>query len=73
MDSISLGATLAFAIECAEAGLIKSDLLEGLDLKWGNAEAMLAMIKKITFRQGQLADILAEGTRQAAETLGPGA
>ncbi|MGW8302868.1 MAG: aldehyde ferredoxin oxidoreductase family protein [Desulfobacterales bacterium] len=73
IDSISLGATLAFAIECAEAGLIKADLLEDLDLSWGNAEAMLAMIQKITFREGQLADILAEGTRAAAKIIGPGA
>jgi aldehyde:ferredoxin oxidoreductase len=73
LDSISLGATLAFAIECAEAGLIKDDLLEGLDLGWGNAEAVLAMIKKITFREGRLADTLAEGTRKAAEIFGPGA
>jgi aldehyde:ferredoxin oxidoreductase len=73
IDSISLGATLAFAIECAEAGLIQSDLLEGLDLRWGNAGAVLALIKKITFRKGPLADILAEGTRQAARILGNGA
>jgi aldehyde:ferredoxin oxidoreductase len=70
MDSISLGATLAFAIECAEAGLIESDLLEGLDLSWGNAEAMLAMVKKIAFREGRLADILAEGTLKAAQIFG---
>ncbi len=73
IDSISLGATLAFAIECAEAGLIKTEMLEGLDLRWGNAEAMLALVKKITFREGPLADILAEGTRQAAKTIGAGA
>ena len=73
LDSISLGATLAFAIECAEAGLIKDDLLEGLDLRWGNAEAMLAMVKKITFREGRLADILAEGTLKAAQIFGNGA
>ncbi len=73
LDSISLGATLAFAIECAEAGLIKAEMLEGLDLSWGNAEAMLALVKKIAFRDGQLADILAEGTRQAAKTIGAGA
>jgi aldehyde:ferredoxin oxidoreductase len=73
IDSISLGATLAFAIECAEAGLIKADLLEDLDLSWGNAEAMLALLKKIAFREGPLADILAEGTRQAAKIFGFGA
>ena len=73
LDSISLGATLAFAIECAEAGLIEADLLEGFDLKWGNAEAVLAMIKKITFREGPLAEILAEGTLKAAKTIGHGA
>jgi aldehyde:ferredoxin oxidoreductase len=73
IDSISLGATLAFAIECAEAGLIKADLLEDLDLNWGNAEAMLALLKKIAFREGPLADILAEGTRQAAKIFGFGA
>ncbi len=69
IDSISLGATLAFAIECAEAGLIKADLLEDLDLSWGNAQAMLALLKKITFREGPLADILAEGTRAGGKNF----
>ncbi|MEJ2222399.1 MAG: aldehyde ferredoxin oxidoreductase family protein [Desulfobacterales bacterium] len=73
IDSISLGATLAFAIECAEAGLIEADLLEGLDLRWGNAGAVLALIKKITFREGRLAEILAEGTLKAARIIGNGA
>ena len=70
LDSISTGAVVAFAIECKENGIIKEDLLEGLDLGWGKADAMLSILKKITFREGKLANILAEGTARAAELLG---
>jgi len=70
LDSISTGAVIAFAIECKQNGIIKADLLEDLDLGWGKADAMLSLLKNITFREGKLADILAEGTAKAAELLG---
>lgn len=73
LDSISMGAVLAFAIECAEAGLIKIDLLEGIDLSWGNGDAVLELIRKITFQEGRLAQILGEGSLKAAGIIGRGA
>jgi aldehyde:ferredoxin oxidoreductase len=69
LDSISTGAAIAFAMECFEHGLIGLKETEGIDLRFGNAGAMLQMIEKIAKRQG-IGDLLAEGTRRAAEMLG---
>ena len=63
LDTISCGATIAFATEATEAGLLASDLA------WGNADAMLRLIEDIAMRRG-LGDLLAEGSRRAAERLG---
>ena len=72
MDSISAGATVAFAIECAERGLLAPELLDGLDVRWGNSAAILALLDLMITRQG-LGDLLADGSLKAAERLGPAA
>ena len=69
LDSISTGATIAFAMECFEHDLISLEDTDGLDLRFGNAEAMLTMIEQIAKRQG-LGNILAEGVKRAAEHFG---
>jgi aldehyde:ferredoxin oxidoreductase len=69
LDSISTGATIAFAMECFEHGLIGLDDTDGLDLRFGNAKAMLTMIDWIARRKG-LGDMLAEGVMRAAENIG---
>jgi aldehyde:ferredoxin oxidoreductase len=69
LDSISAGATIAFAMECFEHGLIGLKDTDGIDLRFGNADAMLAMIGKIARREG-IGDLLAEGSRRAAEKIG---
>ncbi len=69
LDSISCGATIAFAMECFEHGLIGLKETGGIDLRFGNTEAMLTMIELIAKRQG-IGDLLAEGTRRAAEIIG---
>jgi aldehyde:ferredoxin oxidoreductase len=69
LDSISTGATIAFAMECFEHGLIGLEDTDSLDLRFGNAEAMLTMIKRIAKRQG-LGDLLAEGSLRAAQKIG---
>ncbi len=69
LDSISTGATIAFAMECFEHGLIGLDDTDGLELRFGNAEAMLTMVERIAKRQG-FGDLLAEGSRRAAEIIG---
>ena len=69
LDTISTGATIAFAMECFEHGLIGLDDTDGIDLRFGNAEAMLAMVEKIARRDG-FGDLLAEGSLRAAEKIG---
>ncbi len=71
MDTISAGATAAFAIECYEKGILTKKDTGGLDLKWGNSEAVIALIKKMIDREG-IGDLLADGSKIAAEKIGKG-
>ncbi len=72
MDSISAGASVAFAMECFERGHLTRADADGLELTWGNAGAMLALLEKIARREG-IGDLLSEGTRVAATRIGNGA
>ena len=69
LDTISTGATIAFAMECFESGILTSDDVDGLQLNFGNAEAMLALIEKIARRDG-IGDLLSKGSKKAAEEIG---
>jgi len=72
MDTISTGVVIAFAMECFENNVLESKDTDGLDLTFGNAQAMLEMVERIARRQG-FGDLLAEGTKRASETIGKGA
>jgi aldehyde:ferredoxin oxidoreductase len=72
IDTISTGACIAFAMECFENGILTKEDTGGLDLRFGNADAMLAMTRRIARREG-LGDVLAEGVKRAAEKIGRGA
>jgi aldehyde:ferredoxin oxidoreductase len=72
MDTISTGVVIAFAMECVENNVLESEDTDGLDLTFGNAQAMLEMIERVARRQG-FGDLLAEGTKRASETIGKGA
>jgi aldehyde:ferredoxin oxidoreductase len=72
LDTISAGATIAFAIECFENGLISQQEADGLELTWGNHAAIIALAEKIAKREG-LGEVLADGARVAAEKIGRGA
>jgi len=71
LDGISTGVSIAFAMECYENGILTKADTDGIDLTWGNADAMIAMIHKIGKREG-LGDILADGVKRAAERIGKG-
>ncbi len=71
IDTISAGATIAWAMECFEKGLLTPEDTGGLDLRFGNEEAVMACLKLIASRQG-LGDLLAEGSRRASEAVGRG-
>jgi len=64
LDTISAGATIAFAMECAEKGLLRHE-----GLRFGNADMLVPMLERIARRDG-LGDLLAEGTRRAAAVIG---
>lgn len=72
MDTISAGGAAAFAIECVEQGVLSREDVDGLDLKWGNSEAIIELIKKMIAREG-IGDLLADGVKAAAEKIGKNA
>lgn len=72
LDTIACGATIAFAMDCFERGFLTLKDTGGIDLRFGNAEAMVTMVEKIAKREG-LGDLLANGSAFAAEKIGHGA
>ncbi len=72
LDTISTGNCIAFAMECFDNGILTKEDTDGLDLRFGNAEAMLKMVEMIIERRG-LGDVLAEGVQLAAARIGKGA
>lgn len=72
MDTISLGGILAWAMESYEKGVITKEDTYGLDFTWGNAEAMVEMVKKIGERADGLGYLLGEGSKIASERIGRG-
>lgn len=72
LDTISAGSVLAFAMECFENRIISKADTDGIELTWGNAEAMVTMLDKIIRREG-FGDVLADGVKVAAEKIGKGA
>lgn len=71
MDTISLGATISWAMEAWDEGLITAEDTGGIDLSWGNHETIVKLIHMIAQREG-FGDILAEGSFRAAQKLGRG-
>ena len=71
LDTISAGATIAFAMECFEKGILTKEQTGGLEITFGDGELVVALVKKIARREG-IGDLLAEGTRTVAEKLGQG-
>ncbi|MFC1869775.1 aldehyde ferredoxin oxidoreductase C-terminal domain-containing protein, partial [Chloroflexota bacterium] len=69
IDTISFGYTLAFAMEAFEKGLINREDTGGIDLTWGNQEAMLEMIRQVGEGRG-FGRVLGEGSKRAAEHIG---
>jgi aldehyde:ferredoxin oxidoreductase len=71
VDTIACGATIAFAMECFEKGIIGLQQTGGLDLRFGNAEAMLEVLNQIVSNSGPLGKVLSQGSARAAKVWGP--
>jgi aldehyde:ferredoxin oxidoreductase len=73
MDGISTGVIVAFAMDLYENGIITKKDTDGLDLSFGNHEALVETVKRMGTRKGWLGDTLAEGSMRAAEKIDKGA
>jgi aldehyde:ferredoxin oxidoreductase len=71
VDTISMGVTISFAMECYERGLLTLEDTGGIDLRFGNVEAMLRLVRDTAYRRGFGAQI-ARGSRALAEEIGGG-
>jgi aldehyde:ferredoxin oxidoreductase len=70
MDTISAGATIAWAMEAFEKGDLNKSDMDGLELKWGDMESVVTILQEIAYRRGKLANLLAEGSLKAAQITG---
>ena len=69
LDTIGAGMIIAFAMECFENGLLTLEDTDGIDLRFGNGDALIAMVEKLAKREG-LGDLLAQGFDAAVSKLG---
>jgi len=72
VDTITCGATIAFAMECYENGVITKEQTGGIELKFGDADAMLAVLEAIVKNEGPLGKVLSQGSERAARIWGKG-
>jgi len=70
LDCISTAEVIAWLMECRHEGLIAEADVDGIDLSWGSREALLRLPELIARREG-VGDLLADGSRRAAEIFGP--
>ena len=70
MDNLETGSLIAWAMELYELGIITAKETDGLDLRFGNDEAVIEMIERISYRKGWLADALADGGIAASKKIG---
>ena len=68
LDTHSCGNTISFAMDCWEKGLLTAKDTDGLELNWGNADAIIQLLPKIAYRQG-LGRLLGEGSFRASKQI----
>lgn len=69
LDTMSTGVVVGFAMELYEKGILDLNDTDGLELNFGNHDAMIKLITKIAYREG-FGDILADGVKVAADKIG---
>jgi len=70
LDTISTGDVIQWAMECYERGILTKEDTEGLELKFGNEDAMIELIERIAYRRGKIGNLLADGLKRASEKVG---
>ncbi len=72
MDTISAGGTIAWVMECFERGILTIQDTDGLDMTFGNADALLPALRKMAMNEGSFGRLLAGGSRAGADSVGRG-
>lgn len=72
IDTISAGATISWAIEAYELGLLNDALTDGLKLEWDNPALVLELVKRMSGNCPGIGALLAQGSKRAAEQVGGG-
>jgi aldehyde:ferredoxin oxidoreductase len=70
LDTMSVGGTIAFLMDCYEKGLINKDMTDGISLRFGDKDAWMAAINAAGKGEGELGRLVANGSRRAAEEIG---
>jgi aldehyde:ferredoxin oxidoreductase len=73
MDTLETGSVISWAMELYEKGILTKEQTDGIDLRFGNSEALIEMITRICYRKGWLGDTLADGGLPAAKKIGKNA
>jgi len=71
LDGDNASVVISWAFECFEKGLLTAKETDGLELEWGNENAIIKMIEKLAYREG-IGNLLAEGVKEASRRLGKG-
>ncbi len=72
IDTISAGASVAFAMECFERGWLTKKDTKGMDIKWGDGDVLIELVRQIGMKEG-FGELFCEGTLRAAKKIGKGA
>ncbi|UCE95644.1 MAG: aldehyde ferredoxin oxidoreductase family protein [Candidatus Bathyarchaeota archaeon] len=72
LDAISAGLTVSWAMEAFEKGLLTSDDLDGLSLRFGDIDGTLEILRRMAYREGKVGALLSDGVKKASEKLGKG-
>ncbi|MFB6291197.1 MAG: aldehyde ferredoxin oxidoreductase family protein [Candidatus Bipolaricaulia bacterium] len=73
LDSVEVGGLISFVMDLYDRGVLSEEEVDGLDLRWGNTEAMSELIDMIARGEGQLGKTLSRGLKYAAAEIGRGA
>jgi aldehyde:ferredoxin oxidoreductase len=71
LDLTHVAGTIAWAFECYQFGILTGKDTDGLKLEWGDWGVVFELMRKMAYREG-FGDILAEGSRRAADIIGRG-
>lgn len=72
LDAISAGLTISWAMEAFEKGILAKEEFDGLELRFGDVDATLEVLRRMAYREGKVGALLSDGVKAASEKLGRG-